>query len=78
MESGGGLAGIQTAIHLGRYMGGIYWARDIWAVLTALTIQSRQPELANSWFGDHAHRRLRPVQRICKADGKINLNEIYR
>jgi len=77
MEWGGGLARIQTAIHLGRYMGGIYWARDVWAVLTALTVRSWQPEPANSWFGDHAQRRLRPVQRTCEADGKINLNEIY-
>ena len=34
-------------------------------------------EPANSWFGDHAHRRLRPIQRTCEADGII-LNEIYR
>jgi hypothetical protein len=29
MEWGGGLTGIQTAIHLGGYMDDIYWARDI-------------------------------------------------
>jgi len=28
MEWGGGLVGIQTAIHLGGNMDGIYWARD--------------------------------------------------
>jgi hypothetical protein len=63
MEWGGGLAGIQTTIHIERYMGGIYWACDVWAVLTALTVWRRQPEPTNSWFGDHAHQRLRPVQR---------------
>ena len=78
MEWGGGLVGIQTAIHLGRYMGGIYWARDVWAVLTMLTVWHRQSEPENSWFGDHAHQRLCPVQRTFKADGKINLNKIYR
>ena len=78
MEWGGGLAGIQTAIHLGRYMDGMYWARDLRAVLTTLTIQRQQLEPANSWFGDHSHRQLRPIQRTCKADGKINFNEIYR
>ena len=78
MEWGGGLAGFQTAINLGRYMDDIYWARDLRAVLTVLTVQRQQPELANSWLGDHAHRWLCPVQHICKADGKINFNEIYR
>ena len=75
MEWGGGLAGIQTAIHLEGNMDGIYWARDLRAVLT---VWRRQPEPANLWFDDHAHWRLRPVQRIYEADGKINLNEIYR
>jgi len=78
MEWGGSLTGIQTAIHLRRYMDDIYWARDVWAVLTALIVWCQQPEPANSLFGDHAHRRLYPVQRTCEADGKINLNEIYR
>jgi len=80
MESGGGLAGIQTAIHLGGNMDGIYWARDLRAVLTALTVRHRQPEPEpeNSWFGDHSHWRIRPIQRTYKADGKINFNEIYR
>jgi len=55
MEWGGGLAGIQTVIHLGGNMDGIYWASDLRAVLMALTIWCRQPEPANSWFGDHAH-----------------------
>jgi hypothetical protein len=78
MEWGGGLAGIQTAIHLGRYMDGIDWAHDLRVVLTALIVRGRQQKPANSWFGDHAHRQLRPVQRTCKVDGKINFNEIYR
>jgi len=78
MEWGGGLAGIQTAIHLGENMDGIYWARDLRAILTALTVRRQQPEPSNSWFGDHAHWRIRPIQRTCKADGKINFNEIYR
>jgi len=78
MEWGGGLAGIQTAIHLGGNMDGIYWARDLRAVLTVLTVRLRQPEPANSWFGNHAHWQIRPIQRTCKADGKINFNEIYR
>jgi hypothetical protein len=78
MEWGGRLAGIQTAIHLGGNMDDIYWARDLRAVLTALTVQCRQPEPENSWFGDHAYWRIRPIQRTCKADGKINFNEIYR
>jgi len=56
----------------------IYWARDIWAVHTMLTVRYRQPELTNSCFGDHAHRRLHSVCYTCKTDGKINLNEIYR
>jgi hypothetical protein len=75
MEWGGGLAGIQTAI--GGNMDGIYWARDLGAVLTALTVRRRQPEPENSWFGDHAHLQIRPIQHTCKADGKINFNEIY-
>jgi len=78
MEWGGGLAGIQTTIHLGEYMDGIYWARDLRAILTAITVRRQQPEPANSWFDDHAHRRLRPIQRTCKVDGKINFNELYR
>jgi len=78
MEWGGGLAGIQTTIHLGGYMDGIYWVRDLRAILTAITVRRQQPEPANSWFGDHAHRRLCPIQRTCKADGKINFNELYR
>jgi hypothetical protein len=78
MEWGGGLAGIQTAIHLEGNMYDIYWTRDLRAVLTTLIVQRRQPETANSWFGDHAHWRIRPIQRTCKADGKINFNEIYR
>ena len=78
MEWGGGLAGIQTAIHLGGNMNGIYWARDLRAVLTALTVRRQQPESANSWFGDHAHWRIHPIQRTCKVDGKINFTEIYR
>ena len=77
MEWGGGLAGIQTAIHLGRYMDGIYWAHDVWAVHTVLIVRRQQSEPVNSWFGDHAHRWLRLIQRTCKADGKINFNEIY-
>jgi hypothetical protein len=44
MEWGGGLARIQTAIHLGGYMDDIYLARDIWAVLTRLTVRCWQPE----------------------------------
>jgi len=75
---GGSLAGIQTTIHLGGNMDGIYWARDLRAVLTALTVRHRQPEPENSWFGDDAHWRIHPIQRTCKTDGKINFNEIYR
>jgi hypothetical protein len=55
MEWGGGLAGIQTAIHLGGNMDDIYWARDLRAALTTLTVRRQQPEPTNSWFGDHAH-----------------------
>jgi len=40
MEWGGGLAGIQTAIPLGGNMDGIYWARDLRAVHTALTVRT--------------------------------------
>ena len=72
------MAGIQTAIHLGGNMDGIYLARDLRAVLTALTFWRRQPEPANLWFGDHAYWQIRPIQRTCKADGKINFIEIYR
>jgi len=68
MEWGGGLAGIQTAM---------YWARDLRAILTALTVRRQQSEPTNSWFSDHAHRWLCPIQRTCKADGKINFDEIY-
>jgi len=56
-------------------------SRDIWTqYIEHVTSKqfARQLEPANSWFGDHAHRRLRPVQCTCEADGKINLNEIYR
>jgi hypothetical protein len=77
MEWGGGMAGIQTSIHLEGYMDDIYWARDVWAILITLIVQCPQPEPANWWFDDHAHQRLRPVQCTCEADGKINLNEIY-
>jgi hypothetical protein len=41
MEWGGGLAGIQTAIHFGRNMDDIYWAHDLKAVLTVLTVQGQ-------------------------------------
>jgi hypothetical protein len=58
-------------------MATIYWARDVWAVHTMLTVRCWQPEPANSWFGDNAHRRLRSVCCTCETDGKINLNEIY-
>jgi len=61
--------GGNSAIHLGGNMDGIYWARDLRAVLTALTVRRQQPEPTNSWFGDHAHWRIRPIQRTCKADG---------
>jgi hypothetical protein len=77
MEWSGSLAGIQTAIHLGENMDGIYLARDLRAVLTALTFRHQQQEPTNSWFGNHAHWRIRPIQRTCKANGKINFNEIY-
>jgi hypothetical protein len=77
MEWGGGLAGIQTAIHIGGNMDSIYWAHDLKAVLTMLTVRRQQPEPVNLWFGDHAHWQIRPIQCTCKADGKINFNEIY-
>ena len=75
---GGGLAGIQTTIHLGGNMDDIDWARDLRAVLTALTVWRRQPESANSWFGDHAHQLLYCIHYTYEAVGKINFNEIYR
>jgi hypothetical protein len=71
------LAGIQTAIQIGGNMDNIYWARDLKAVLTMLTVWCQQPEPANSWFVDHAQWRIRPIQCTCKADGKIDFNEIY-
>jgi hypothetical protein len=74
----GDLAGIQTAIYLGGNMDNRYWARDLRAILTVLTVWHQQLEPANSWFGDHAHWWICHIQRTCKADGKINFNEIYR
>jgi hypothetical protein len=53
-------------------MAAIYPARDM-----TLKVRYRQPEPTNSWFGDHAHRRLRSVYRTCEADGNINFNKIY-
>jgi len=60
----------------GKY-GRLYLARDLRAVLTALTVRHQQQEPTNSWFVNHAHWRIHPIQRTCKADGKINFNEIY-
>ena len=54
------------------------WTHNVWAVHTTLTVRCWQPESANSWLGDNAHRRLRSVFCTCETDGKINLNEIYR
>jgi hypothetical protein len=36
-------------------MGGIYPARDIEEFHMMLTVWCWEPELANSWFGYHAH-----------------------
>jgi hypothetical protein len=72
-----GLEGFQAAIHPGGYMGGIYSARDFRAFHTTLVVQCRVPEQANSRLGYHAYRRLCSFRFACKADGKINSNDIY-
>jgi hypothetical protein len=66
LERRDGLEGFQTA--------------DMWPQYLehmTFTVRCWQPEPANSWFGDNAHRRLCSVCCTCETDDKINLNEIY-
>jgi len=58
-------------------MGAIYFARDVQAIHTMLTVRCREPKPSNSRFGYHAHRRLYFVHYTYEADGKINFNAIY-
>jgi hypothetical protein len=73
----GCVKGFQTFTRLRGYLASLNIARDVWASCVVVVIWCEEPKQEDLWFNYHAHRQIRYVHFICKADGKILFYYIF-